>query len=250
MTDAFVGPDLLARQQVQRHLQRTDMKVVFQPVLDLGSGHVFAYEALVRTGNEPRPEPPVLIGEAVRRGCVGALGRVIRRLAVDGCQDHNLFINVHPSEFNEGWLVRPDDPIFEHAHPIFLEITESVPLSHFNWCHSVLREIRGKGISLAVDDLGAGYSNLRYICDLHPDIVKLDRSLVSNVAAHPRLQKLVSSVVRLCEDLGAKVVAEGIETSDELHAVQDAGAHFGQGFLISRPAAPLPAVDSDDLGFR
>lgn len=250
MTDGFVGPDLLALQQVQQRLQRDDLRVVFQPVLDLGSANIFAYEALVRAGSGPGPDPASLIGESVRLGCIGALGRVIRRLAVEGCPGHNLFLNVHPSEFNEGWLVRPDDPIFEHPHPVFLEITESVPLSHFALCDSVLREIRGKGVSLAVDDLGAGYSNLKYICDLNPDIVKLDRSLVSNVASEPRLQTLVSSVVRLCEDLGAKVVAEGIETPDELHAIQDSGAHFGQGFLISRPSPQVHDTDILDPGLR
>src|SRR5690606_11049382 len=105
------------------------------------------------------------------------------------------------NEFDEGWLVQPTDAIFQHTEPVFLEITESVPLSHFEQCHGALREIRGKGICLAVDDLGAGYSNLKYISDLTPEIVKLDRELIMDVHTQPRQQKLLKSIVRLCVDM-------------------------------------------------
>ena len=100
--------------------------------------------------------------------------------------------------------------------PIYLEVTESVPLSHFSYCHSVLREIRGKGVSLAVDDLGAGYSNLKYIVDLKPEIVKLDRTLIADLADDRRAQVLVRHIVKLCQELGALVVAEGIEQETEM----------------------------------
>jgi len=118
-----------------------------------------------------------------------------------------------------------------------------VPLSHFSLCRSVLREVNGKGILLAVDDLGAGYSNLRYIADLAPAIVKLDRHLVSGLIHESRLHKLVRAIVRLCADLGAEVVAEGIETESELNAVRDANVRYGQGYLFARPAPTPPPID-------
>jgi EAL domain-containing protein (putative c-di-GMP-specific phosphodiesterase class I) len=181
---------------------------------------------------------------------MGRLGRRVRELALDACPAHPLFLNIHPSELNEGWLVRPDDPIFAHDHPVYLEITESVPLSHFALCESILREIRSKGIFLAVDDLGAGYSNLKYIADLSPEIVKLDRGLVAGVGASGRSFTLIRSIVRLCEDLGARVVAEGIETREELEAVMSAGVHLVQGFLLGRPAFPAPQVSWDAIPER
>lgn len=95
-----------------------------------------------------------------------------------------------------------------------------------------------------VDDLGAGYSNLKHIVDLEPKIVKLDRGLIAGCGRGTRQQRLVTSVVRLCDDLGAQVVAEGIETMDELRALRDTGIHFGQGYLFARPGFPLPTVDS------
>ena len=117
-----------------------------------------------------------------------------------------------------------------------------MPLSHFRLCQNMLDEVRGRGVHLVVDDLGAGYSNLKYIADLHPRVVKLDRGLVAGLTITSRLFKLVSAIVRLCGELDAKVVAEGIETIGELTAVIAAGARYGQGYLLARPAYPPPAV--------
>jgi EAL domain-containing protein (putative c-di-GMP-specific phosphodiesterase class I) len=218
------------------------LRVALQPVVDLTTRKTFAYEALVRCQSAAFPSPPELFEAAVKERLTGELGRSIRELAIRAAPDHRLFLNVHPSELNERWLVQPDDPIFRHGEDVFLEITESVPLSHFLLCQSMLREIRGKGIYLVVDDLGAGYSNLKYIADLSPRVVKLDRELVAGLTRGSRLQRLVASLVRLCRELDASVVAEGIETVDELAAVCDAGVRFGQGFLLARPAFSPPAV--------
>ena len=105
----------------------------------------FAYEALVRSDSPHWINPPHLFDEAIKSGYVGVLGRAIREIATTHCTEMPLFLNVHPNEFDESWLVQPDDPIFTHDQPIYLEVTESVPLTHFAYCHSVLREIRGKG---------------------------------------------------------------------------------------------------------
>ncbi len=225
---------------VQTLIDGSDFDVHYQPVLDLRTNKAFAYEALVRAHPPEFKNPLVLIDAALREGLMGVLGRAIRRKAVDDCRDLPLFLNIHPNEFEEGWLVRPDDPIFEHEHPVYLEITEGVPLSHFSLCHEVLQELRGKGMCLAVDDLGAGYSNLKYIADLNPEMVKLDRDLITGLTIGSRLHTLVTKIVDLCTALGAKVVAEGIETDEELAAVRATGCHYGQGYLIARPAFPPP----------
>jgi EAL domain-containing protein (putative c-di-GMP-specific phosphodiesterase class I) len=132
-----------------------------------------------------------------------------------------------------------------HDHEVYLEITESVPLTHFELCMSVLREIRARGgVHLVVDDLGAGYSNLKRIADLEPSVVKLDRDLIMGIDKSHRQRQLVRSVVQLCTDLQARVVAEGIETRDEYLALRDTGVVFGQGYYFARPAFPLPVVRS------
>lgn len=228
--------------QIPGVLSVGEVRAVFQPVVHLPSGRVFAYESLVRSTSPHFQSPPELFEEAIRAQCCGALGRVIRELSVHYCGGFPLFLNIHPNEFDEGWLVQPTDPIFEHERGVYLEITESVPLSHFALCHSVLAELRHKGVLLAVDDLGAGYSNLKYIADLAPEIVKLDRGLIANLAYNTRQHRLVSSIVDLCVDMGARVVVEGIETYDEASAAIDTGAHFAQGYYFARPSFPPPSV--------
>lgn len=220
-----------------------ELSVVFQPIVALDNGSTFAYEALVRCRRPGLSSPPVLFEHAVNAGCVGRLGRMIREIAIPLANRLPIFLNVHPLELQEGWLVRPDDPIYTHDHNVYLEITESVPLTHYDLCIDVLREVRARsGLHLVVDDLGAGYSNLKRIADLEPTVVKLDRGLVSGIDRSARQRQLVSSVVRLCVDLDASVVAEGIETEAELSALKDTGTHYGQGYLFARPAYPMPPV--------
>jgi EAL domain-containing protein (putative c-di-GMP-specific phosphodiesterase class I) len=227
---------------IRRVLDERAVKVVFQPIVDLKTKRIFAYEALVRSLSNDFDSPMSLFAAAVQHQATGELGRIIRQLAVAGCPGHPLFLNIHPAELNEKWVVQPDDPIFQHSDDVYLEITEGVPLSHFRLCQSILREIRGRGVYLVVDDLGAGYSNLRYIADLHPRVVKLDRDLIAGLVKDTRMFKLVSAIVVLCKELDAMVVAEGIETAQELDAVTAAGARFGQGYLLARPAFPPPPI--------
>jgi len=227
---------------IRRVLDYRELKVVYQPLVDLKRRTIFAYEALVRSLSSDFDSPMSLFAAAVQHSCTGELGRIIRELAVAGCPSHPLFLNIHPAELNDKWVVQPDDPIFRHGEDVYLEITEGVPLSHFRLCQSILKEVRGRGVYLVVDDLGAGYSNLKYIADLHPRVVKLDRDLIAGLVKDSRMFRLVSAIVVLCRELDALVVAEGIETAEELEAVQQAGAHFGQGYFLARPAAPPPPM--------
>ncbi|MEZ4232609.1 MAG: hypothetical protein R3B89_25760 [Polyangiaceae bacterium] len=106
--------------------------MVFQPIINLDDGELFAYEALVRRSAPSSATPACCFStRAVDTGCSGRLGRMIREIAVPRWQWIPLFVNAHPSELNESWLVRPDDPIFMHDHEIYVEITESVPMTHF-----------------------------------------------------------------------------------------------------------------------
>ena len=237
---------------LERLVSPNDLSVVFQPIVNLADGTLFAYEALVRCRREEFKNPLVLFERAVAIGCAGRLGRLIREIAVPLGAGMPLFLNIHPQELHEAWLVRPDDPVFVHDNVVFLEVTEAMPLTQHALCMDVLRDLRSRSnVELVVDDLGAGYSNLKHILDLEPKVVKLDRELIMNLDRSARQRQLVTSVVRLCGDLGATVVAEGIETDDEFAALRDTGAHYGQGFLFARPAYPMPAVTwPPTSGFR
>jgi EAL domain-containing protein (putative c-di-GMP-specific phosphodiesterase class I) len=217
-----------------------DVGIAFQPIVEVHRRRLHAYEALARRKTDIFASTPEMFEAAVQAGRVAELGRLHRDQAVRTCPGHHLFINIDPHEFDYGWLVRPDDPIFRHRHAVTVEITESVPIKYFSQCHSVLAEIRRKGISLAIDDLGAGYSNLKYISDLEPEIVKLDRELIAGVQADTRQHRLLESIVQLCHDMEAQVIAEGIETEPELRTVIDLDVDYAQGYVFGRPSTPPP----------
>jgi EAL domain-containing protein (putative c-di-GMP-specific phosphodiesterase class I) len=226
-----------------RTLTVSEIGVVFQPIVDVKTGAMFAHEALVRCRRPEYQAPPVLFQHAVAENACGRLGRLIRDVAFQACDDVPLFVNLHPEELNSRWLVRPDDPLCFHAAPVYLEITESAAFTHFALCMSVLRELcRRSGALLVVDDFGAGHSNLERVVDLEPSIVKLDLALTRGIHGHKRKQAVVRHVVNLCKELGARVVAEGIETIDELRCVRDLGVDYAQGYLLARPATPPPEV--------
>lgn len=216
------------------------LEMHYQPIVLVPSGKVFGYEALARWKSPYSTNTADLLNSALETGRMGDLGRLLRAMAVAGCPTHALFVNLHPKEFDYGWIVRPDDPIFRHPRQIFLEVTESVPISAFEQCHSVLTEVRKKGLRLAIDDLGAGYSNLKYIAELDPDIVKIDRDLVAGVEEGSRDARLLAAIVDLCKSMGAQVVAEGIETPHEYGVAVESGVDFCQGYFIARPAKPPP----------
>jgi EAL domain-containing protein (putative c-di-GMP-specific phosphodiesterase class I) len=125
-----------------------------------------------------------------------------------------------------------------------LEVTESAAFTHFDLCKSVLNELcRRTGALLVVDDFGAGYSNLQRLVELEPSIVKLDLKLTRDIHRRSRQRAVVRHMVNLCTELGARVVAEGVEQRDELFTLRDLGVHYAQGYFLARPAAPPPAVD-------
>lgn len=225
-------------ERLARTLDEQLFHIAYQPIVDVRKRQIYAYEALVRC--QLFKSPPELIECAVRAGRLGELGRVLRERTMADCSDHALFVNIHPDELNERYLVQPDDPIFRHPEELYLELTEAVPLSELDVSAKVLREIGGRGVHVVVDDLGSGYSNLRYLADLKPKVVKIDRELVMGLQPNSRRFTLMRNLVRMCIELNALVVAEGIETAAELQAVIDCGAHLGQGYVLARPAFPPP----------
>lgn len=211
--------------------------VDLQPVVDLATGKARGYESLARCRIPELASPLQLFAAAQEQKAIWKLGRELRRLSTAAAHGAMLFLNVHPWELDDQMMVDAEDPIATHTGRLVIEIPEGSPLLRYRFAHANLDTLRSRGVALALDDFGAGYSNFGYIAQLAPEIVKLDRELIAGAKIGSRQHTLITSLNALCRAQGARVVAEGIETADELAAVIDAGIPYGQGFYLGRPSA-------------
>jgi EAL domain-containing protein (putative c-di-GMP-specific phosphodiesterase class I) len=209
--------------------------VVLQPIVDLGTGERIGAEALSRFPSGWGKAPDVVFAEAHRLG----RGDELEILALRGAAAHlngvdgYVSMNVSPGTLLTGQCraLLADLP----AHRVVLELSEHDPVADYDALHAALAPLRTAGLRLAIDDVGAGYSSLRHIVLTAPDIIKLDRSIVTGVGADPVLGTLVRSLVEFARGCGSRVVAEGVETSADADALRTAGVDCGQGWHFGRP---------------
>ncbi|MBV8760853.1 MAG: EAL domain-containing protein [Deltaproteobacteria bacterium] len=219
--------------------------MAFQPIVDVASKRVFAYEALLRTDEESLRRTDVFIATAERLGRVHELGRVVRtavaRAAAEAPADALLFVNVHGLELDDEDLFKAESPLGQLAHRVVLEITERTGLDEAAGPTRVAM-LRKLGYRIAVDDLGAGYAALGALASLEPEVVKLDMSLIRDLDKHPKKRRVVAAIATLCRELGGKVVAEGVETEAERAVLVESGIELIQGYLLAKPARGFTPV--------
>jgi len=221
------------------------VRLDYQPIVRADTGATYGYEALVRTAEPRLPHPEALFDAAERLDRVHELGRLIRKSTaelLDGGTVAIAFVNVHPHELSDDALLIPDAPLSRHARSVVLEITERHSIEGVPGLPARIKALREMGYRLAIDDLGAGYAGLTTFAALEPDVVKLDMALVRGCDHEPVKQQLIRSMTSLCNELGALVVAEGIETEAERETVVALGCDLLQGFLLGRPAPLGPSL--------
>jgi EAL domain-containing protein (putative c-di-GMP-specific phosphodiesterase class I) len=223
---------------------------VYQPITDLLSGDVVAYEALARGPvDSPLASPAVLFETARRTGRLADLDWLCRRRAVEGALDAELgaptvlFVNVEPETLDtdpppefQALLARADGRL-----RVVVELTERALTDHPAALLATVEEVRRRGWGIALDDVGADPRSLALVPLLRPDVVKLDLSLVQG-RPNLAIAEIVSAVSAYAEQSGAVVLAEGIETPEHVEIALGMGARLGQGWLLGRPA-PLPGPD-------
>jgi EAL domain-containing protein (putative c-di-GMP-specific phosphodiesterase class I) len=212
--------------------------MAYQPIVHARDGRVYGHEALVRSAERRLPDPAALFGAAERTSRVLELGQAVRAMVAQEISPGGAtrFVNLHAADLQDERLYGVEEPLSRKAKHVILEITERAALAPVADLPSRLRELRGMGFRLAVDDLGDGYSSLRSFVALEPDVVKLDMPLVRGIEKEPVKRKLVSSMTVLCRELGVLVVAEGVETAAERDVLVDLGCDLLQGFLLGRPS--------------
>lgn len=213
--------------------------IAWQPLFRR-DGSLFAHEALLRSGEPALVRPVQMLAAAERLGRLGELAGKVRSRTAAGDRAFAsglVFVNLTPADLIDPALLAPDAPFVARAGSIVLEITEQAPLETGSRLRERLQELRAAGFRIALDDLGAGHSNLNSFAAIEPDFVKLDMALVRDIDREPVKRRLVRAMVETCHDLGIAVVAEGLERPEERVVVEELGCDLLQGFLLARPAA-------------
>ncbi|UCH78291.1 MAG: EAL domain-containing protein [Candidatus Coatesbacteria bacterium] len=243
---------LRQKEMLKRIIIREEVDILYQPIFSLEDLSVFGFEALsAATGGTGIEGAEMLFALAEEVDLSTQLDRVCRRRALTQAHrwlnEAQLFINTNPKTIEE--LGTREDALFhlfgnggvapEH---VVLEITERSAIGNLSLFEATLNRFRDHGISVAVDDAGAGYASLNTIARLKPDFLKFDMALVRDIDTDRVKQELLATVQDLGRRVDARVIAEGIETEGELDTLQRAGVEFGQGYLLARPK-PAPALE-------
>jgi diguanylate cyclase (GGDEF)-like protein/PAS domain S-box-containing protein len=239
---------------LRRALAAGALSVVYQPIVDLSTARVVSFEALARW-NHPElgaVSPARFIPVAEEAGLMLQLTDFVLRTACTQLREWQL----HDAQFAElsvhvnlsgqdvahpGLVARVRAALVDAhlpAHSLTLELTENILMERIEQALPALNELRRIGVGLSVDDFGTGYSSLQHLSALPVDSLKVDRAFVAGLQGRNGEAAIVRAVLLLGESLGKRIIAEGIETAEQLEALQQMGCALGQGYLLARPLAP------------
>ncbi len=230
-----------------------NLQTHYQPIVSLNDGSIFAYEALSRgPRGTPMESPLMLFGVADKANLSFELDRLCRKKAIQnvvGLAPHQkLFVNVFPTtlhdpEFKGDNLQQLLNSSNLSGENIVFEITERVAIENYGIFQKEQEYYERLGFHLAVDDIGTGYGSLEAIANLRPKFVKIDISLIRDIDKSTVKQELLKAICDIGKKVNAQVLAEGIETQNELDAVRAMRVDYAQGYLLAKPAPDLLAKD-------
>ena len=249
---ADVVGDQLSEEHAARHRSRQErdavlglfedgvMSTVLQPIVDVDDGRTLGVEALTRFASTPTLPPNVWFAAAARQGLgleleAAAISRASRLLPTLP-PDWYLSLNASPA------LVASDvlgDLLLDAvAHRLVVEVTEHAAVQDYGVLNDRIGRLRGRGVRVAVDDAGAGFASLRHVVELEPDVIKVDGSIVRGLDRAPLQRAMVETLGVFARRAGASVVAEAVETPDELAVLKELGVPAAQGYLFASPGQP------------
>jgi len=249
----------LSRDTELRHaLDHGELTVHFQPEADVMTGRIVAAEALARWQHPRRGLvlPDDFIPEAEHSGLIVCLGEWVMRVAcaegntwqAGGGVPFRIAVNLSPRQFTDPNLVAMVGEVLDSTgldpSSLELEVTEGAAMQNAALAIGILRDLKAMGVRIVLDDFGTGYSSLAYLKEFPIDTLKIDRSFVSGVTSEPNDAAIVSAIIAIAHSLDLDVVAEGVETLEQLAFLKERDCDRFQGFLLSRP------VPSEELFLR
>lgn len=229
---------------LRKAIERRALSLVYQPIVDAGTGNITGVEALVRWHCARRGfvPPDIFVPIAEDAGLMASMGRLILEQAISDSRRWpgiTTAINVSAAQLRTASFINDImEPMRRHGvspRQITLEITESVLMKNDDYTMRILKTLKDEGIALALDDFGTGYSSLAYLRDFPFDKIKIDKSFVKGVDSSERTRDMFEMVVKLGHLLGKQLIAEGVETEAEMQVMQATGCTHLQGYLFSRP---------------
>ncbi len=235
--------------ELKRIIINNDIHTVFQPILRFCDQKIVGYEALTRiTSAEFFNDTETLFSFAVQTEMILELERICRRQAIqmakDILGDQKLFLNVSAKgvldpEFKDGKFLSDIKDTGRSADNVVLEITERLAIKDINLFRETVKGLEQNGFSVAIDDVGAGYSSLHTIAELNPTYLKYDMALIRGINTHAIKRDLLESLIPFSRKIDSEIIAEGIETEGEYTALKEMGIEYGQGFYFARPGPLL-----------
>ncbi len=242
-----VTEQLSALQQI---LASGELHTLFQPIVSLSERRIHGYEALTRGPSNSPLHSPLTLFAVARHACrLSELEQACRRnacLRFDNLKlDGKLFLNVSPESLLDpghqpGRTRRLLQDLGIAPDRVVIELTEQSPTEDFSLLDNALHHYRAMGFSIALDDLGAGYSSLRLWSELRPDYVKIDRHFIDGIHQDAVKREFVESILKMARASRAQVIAEGIELAEELAVLVEMGVDLVQGYLLRRPQEKPP----------
>lgn len=231
-------------------LAHGDLNSLFQPIVSLSEQRILGYEALTRgPSNSPLHSPLTLFAVARHAGRLSDLEMLCRKSACKRFSnlglEGKLFLNVSPESLLEashqpGRTLKLLQAFGIPPSQVVIELTEQSPTEDFTLLDNALHHYRAMGFSIALDDLGAGYSSLRLWSELRPDYVKIDRHFIDGIHQDAVKREFVGSILKMAQASRAQVIAEGIERVEEFTVLAEMGVDLMQGYLLGRPQERPP----------
>lgn len=231
-------------------LAQSGLHSLFQPIISLSERRILGYEALSRgPSNSPLHSPVALFAVARQAGRLSELEIACRHSACKRFSEQRLpgklFLNVSPESLLEaahqpGRTLQLLEDFGIPPSQVVIELTEQTPIDDFQLLQNALHHYRDMGFSIALDDLGAGYSSLRLWSELRPDYVKIDRHFIDGIHQDALKREFVGSILQIAKASRAQVIAEGIELTEELAVLTEMGVDLVQGYLLCRPQEQPP----------